>query len=137
MTEVTEDSLQAFLDRFYQFYDAVVRKIALDFDAHPPCCEVVVDAQDAESASGWSRVTLRVQACSSFRFEMGRTTFEVLSSGLQVGWSERQVGWSERQILLFLDAYPDDDGLPDVSSNKAFVAGRDLWWSATHINDES
>lgn len=129
MTKLDEASLGAFLGRFYDFYDGVVRRVAVDFEARPSTCEVVIDAQDAESASGWSRVVLRVSGCSRFRLEMGRTSFEVLSSGIQVGWVDDLV-------FLFLDAYPDDEGLPDLSSNRAYVAGDDIQWSATPVTAE-
>jgi hypothetical protein len=105
-----------------------VRQVTVDFEAKPATCEVVVDVMDAESESGWSRVVLRVQGCSRFRLEIGRTTFEVLSSGIQVGWNEDLV-------FLFLDAYPDDEGLPDINTNRAYVAGEDILWFAKPITD--
>ncbi len=126
MNQLDATSLGGFLRRFYDFYDGVVRRVSVDFDSEYPRCEVVVDAQDAESASGWSRVVLRVKGCSSFRLEAGRTSFEVLSSGIQVGWSEGSV-------LLFLDAYPDDEGLPDLETNRGYVAGAALCWVATPL----
>lgn len=129
MKKLDEASLRAFLGRFYDFYDGVVRQVTLHFEAKPPTCEVVVDVQDAESESGWSRVVLRVDGCSGFRLEAGRTTFAVLSSGIQVGWEESLV-------FLFLDAYPDDEGLPDIMTNRGYVVGDALHWSATPVSTD-
>jgi hypothetical protein len=126
---LNEASLGAFLGRFFDFYDGVVRQVSVDFEAKPPACQVVVDAQDAESASGWSRVVLRMRGCSRFRLEVGRTSFEVLSSGIQVGWIEDLV-------FLFLDAYPDDEGLPDIKTNRGYLAGDELQWSATPVTTD-
>ena len=124
MHTLDEATLDVFLGRFHHVYDGVVRRVTTDFEADSTTCEIAIDAQDAQSPSGWSRVELRAQGCSRFRFEVGRTTFEVLSSGIQVGWVEDQV-------ILFLDAYPDDEGLPDIRTNRGYVAGDRLLWSAT------
>lgn len=124
MNKLDEASLGSFLARFYDLYDGVVRRVTMDFEAKPPTCEVAVEAQDAESESGWSRVVISVRGCSRFRLEADRTSFEVLSSGVQVGWIDGLV-------FLFLDAYPDDEGLPDIDSNRAYVAGEELQWSST------
>ncbi|MEQ1508514.1 MAG: hypothetical protein ABMB14_40155 [Myxococcota bacterium] len=122
MYEVVAGSLDAVLSRFFQFYDAVVRRVDVDFAGGRPQCEIVIDAQDAESTSGWSRVVFRMVGVEQFRLEMGKTTFQVLSSGIQIGWHECQV-------FLFLDAFPDDDELPKVSSNRAYFAGDALFWT--------
>lgn len=119
MTEIQQATCEAFLARSYQFYDAVVRGVVVDFETRPTSCDLKIDAQDAESPSGWSRVVLSISGVTSFRFEVGRTTFAVLSSGVQLAW--RPDG-----ILLILDAYPDDVGLPDLNSNHAFVVGRTI-----------
>jgi hypothetical protein len=129
MKKLEQASVGQFLARFYGFYDGVVREITMNFESQAPACEVVVNAQDTESASGWSRVVMQVRGCSEFRLEVGRTTFEVLSSGLQVAWDRGQV-------FLILDAYPDDEGLPDTQTNCGYVAGADIFWSAAPVNAE-
>lgn len=123
MTDMTERDVDTFLDRFHRFYDAVVRRVSLDFESRPLTCVVVVDAQDSLSASGWARVELHVGQVRSFRFEQGLKVFEVLSSGIQLGW---QAG----DVVLVLDAYPDDPGLPDLTSNSAYVVGAWCRWAA-------
>lgn len=123
MNIIDEASLDGFLSRFFNFYDGVVQQVSLDFRAEPLTCDVVMHAQDTESPSGWSEVVLRINDMTECRLEIGRTSFQVLSSGLQVGW----VGGS---VLLFLDAYPDEDGLPPIDTNSAYVGGREMQWSA-------
>lgn len=129
MNKLEQASIGEFLTRFYNFYDGVVRRVSVNFEANPPTCEVVVDAQDAESASGWSRVVMQVRGCSQFRLEVGRTTFEVLSSGVQVAWEDGLA-------FLFLDAYPDDEGLPDTRMNQGYVAGEEILWAAVPTTDD-
>lgn len=126
MNKLEQASIREFLARFYNFYDGVVRRVSVNFEADPPTCEVVVDAQDAESASGWSRVVMQVRGCSQFRLELGRTTFEVLSSGVQVAWEGGLA-------FLFLDAYPDDEGLPDTGTNHGYIAGEEILWAAAPV----
>ncbi len=120
------NSAAAFMERFYHFYDGVVRRISIHLEQHPMSIDITVDAQDAESPSGWARLHLQLQGVASFRLEVGATSFEVLSSGIQIGWDAGRV-------TLFLDAYPDDDGLPDISTNKGYIVGESLHWTAVPV----
>ncbi|MES2642726.1 MAG: hypothetical protein V4850_24800 [Myxococcota bacterium] len=126
MELLNQEVCEAFLRRFYNFYDGVVRSVRIDFESTPSTCSVVVDARDADSASGWSRIEFVVHEVGAFRFDAGRTTFEVLSSGIQVGWVNGQ-------LLLVLDAYPDDVDFPDLATNRAHVAGASCSWAATRL----
>jgi hypothetical protein len=103
--------------RFYDFYDGVVCSVRLELRTEPRRCEVVIQTQDRESDSGWSNVQFAVQRVSECRFQIGKSTFEVLSGGLQFGW----LGSS---VCVVFDAYPDDGpGLPDLGNNIAYVIG--------------
>jgi hypothetical protein len=58
-----------------------------------------------------------VQRVSELRFHLGKSTFEVLSGGIQLGWQGES-------ICVVFDAYPDDGpGLPDLRTNIAYVIG--------------
>lgn len=115
--DLRPDVVGDFKARFFDFYDAVVSSVRLDLDANPRRCEVLLQAQDRESKSGWSNVRFSVRGVSECRFQIAKSTFEVLSGGLQLAWQEQA-------LYLVLDAYPDDGpGLPDLRTNIAYVVG--------------
>lgn len=127
MTKLSPESRSDLMHRFYDFYDAVVCDVEIRLRGESPACQIVVQSQDREADSGWSTVTFDVHRPSEFRFELGRTTFEVLSSGIQIAWRAGS-------IYLVLDAYPDDDGeLPDLRTNSAYVAGAECLWAALPV----
>jgi hypothetical protein len=114
---ILRENASEVLERFYLFQDGVVSAVSLQLRAEPRRCEVVVQAQDRDSASGWSTVRFVVQSVSECRFQLGNSTFEVLSGGIQLGW----VGDS---ICVVFDAYPDDGPqLPVLKTNTAYVMG--------------
>lgn len=118
-----------FHERFFDFYDGVVRGIELEVGVASRSCTIEVQCKDRDSPSGWARVTFAVRAVTEFRFQLGRTTFEVLSGGMQIAWCDGRV-------YLVLDAYPDDGpDLPDLSKNIAYVAGGDCEWSCVEDLD--
>lgn len=104
------------LGRYHQFYDGVVVEIRLLMHGQAGCL-VTIECMDRNAASGWSRVSLEIKEVSQFKFQYGKTTFEVLSSGLQFMWRGGLV-------TVFLDAYPDDEGFPDLGGNNAYIVGR-------------
>jgi len=114
---ILRESASEVLERFYQFQDGVVYSVSLELRGVPRRCEVLVQAQDRESASGWSNVRFVVQSVSECRFQLGKSTFEVLSGGIQLGWVRDS-------ICVVFDAYPDDGPqLPELQTNSAYVIG--------------
>lgn len=123
--------LKLFRERFYDFQDGVVCFVDLKLRATPCTCRIEIQCMDRDSASGWSTVTLNVQVVSEFRFQVGRTTFEVLSGGIQFAWRDKS-------IYVVLDAYPDDGtDLPDIAKNIAYVVGESCEWSSADYIPES
>lgn len=121
---LTQDDLVEFQNRFWSFSDGVVREVLLRV-SHPRSCVISVECKDRDSQTGWATVVFAVEAVRKFRFELGRTSFAVLSSGMQFAWRQDEV-------FVVLDAYPDDPGdLPDLSKNTAFVSGRSCDWSVS------
>lgn len=115
MIEITKDDAAQIMARFYDFADGVVDRIELDLPGK--ALAVVVLCQDAMSTTGWSSVRFLVTGVEEFRLELGKTTFEVLSSGIQFLWRQNLV-------YLVLDAYPDDPETSlDLTANRAFVGG--------------
>lgn len=128
--KLTPESRADFMHRFYDFYDAVVCDVDIRLRGAEPACQITIQSQDREAESGWSTVTFEVRLPSEFRFELSRTTFEVLSSGLQIAW---RAGC----VVLVLDAYPDDaEELPDLKTNTAYVVGTRCSWTASPVELE-
>lgn len=124
---LTPQELPAFRSRFCDFHDGVVREVLLGFGGGADRCRVVVDCKDRNSGSGWARVELAIEGVTRCRFELGRTTFEVLSEGIHIEWLDAEV-------LIVLDASPNGpQKLPDLSRNTAYVSGRRCNWSAVSI----
>ena len=120
----------AVTERFYQFEDGVIRRIIVELGA-PPRCSIEIECGDRESVSGWARIILAVTGVTRFAFRYGKTTFEVLSGGVQFAWSDSLV-------TVMLDAYPDGDS-PDLAENAAYVSGSscDLEVLQTNIKTSS
>jgi len=124
------EHVAVFHERFYDFYDGVVRKVDLEVGVASRVCSIEVQCKDRDSSSGWSRVTFVVRGVKEFTFQLGRTTFEVLSGGAQIAWQGDRV-------YVFLDAYPyDGPGLPELSKNTAYVAGEECDWICVEELDD-
>jgi hypothetical protein len=121
---LTRENLGAVLYRFWSFEDGVVRSVTLSGSGTRRTVVVVIECMDREAERirggerpGWAHVELVVRTVSQFRFELGRTTYSVLSGGIQVAWRGEK-------IYVVLDAYPDEpEDLPDLKTNTAFVVG--------------
>lgn len=125
---LTEANSEGFRLRFYEFFDAVVSQVSVTPRSRSNddwTCRLEIEAQDS-STGGWALVSLQLEDVLEFTFSKGRSSFAVLSSGIQLFWSPDR-------LLLVLDAYPDDPGIPDLSRNIAFVACRRCSWSVTPI----
>jgi hypothetical protein len=119
--QLSRDNIEEIRGRFFEFFDGVVRSVRIDSvegkDRTIRTCEISLDAKDRDSVRGWSRVNLRISGVSEFRFQHGRTIYEVLSDGIQVVWRENS-------IYVLLDANPDDNQqLRELSKNIAYVIG--------------
>ena len=124
---LTEENSEAFRLRFYEFFDAVVRQVSVTSRSRTMNweCHIDIEAQDS-TTGGWALVSLQLEEVLEFTFSKGKSSYAVLSSGLQLFWSPER-------LLLVLDAYPDDPGIPDLSRNLAFVACRRCSWTVTAI----
>src|SRR4051794_28971277 len=115
---IDEANIGALLDRFYNFDDGVICSVHVGMRAGPRTCEVIVEAMDRFSGSGWSTVRFMVHEVSEYRFQFGKkSSFEVLSGGVQFAWRNGS-------LYVVFDAYPDDGPqLPDLAKNMAYVIG--------------
>jgi hypothetical protein len=120
--ELTPDNLSMLLHRFYNFDDAVVAHVDLALRPRPLSCTIDVHAGDRTTPGGWSAVRFVVHESNDFRFALGRTSFLVLSFGLQFIWKNGL-------IYVLLDAVPEGGTeLPDLTNSKGYVAGKRCVW---------
>jgi hypothetical protein len=115
--ELTQETLVELRRRFVDFYDGVVARVDLQLRATPRRCEVTVHCQDLEAKDGWSAIRLTMTGVDEFRFELGRSTFEVLSFGIQFVWKETLV------YMVLAPAADELPELPDLARNIGYVVG--------------
>ena len=116
-----------FLARFQTFCDAVL----CEFSCQPgseTSCQLVFEAKDEYTPGGWSRVTLRLENVSSWKFAVNMNcAFYILSNGLHLLHHD---GSFYMDVNELIDA---SDDLEDyLNSNFHFVMHA-LWWQATEI----
>ncbi len=125
MNDLTVDSLQYFLDRFLTFHDAVLRSctVLLSTQSNTLSCDICIEAQDDESPSGWSTVTLRLHGLKVIHFDRRSSGIEVLSFGLQVFFLSDTV-------RVYLDPDPIHEAMLELHDSLAYVIGTSLEWKA-------
>lgn len=125
MNTLTPESLQYFLDRFLTFYDAVLRSCAMEVSTHTNklSCDICIEAQDDESPSGWSTVTLRLHGLKIVHLDRQASGIEVLSFGLQVFFLHDTV-------RVYLDPDPVHESMLELRDSLAYVIGTSLQWKA-------
>ena len=124
MQALTASSKLDFLSRFSDFEDSVLRSANVSLWPDDKRCELLIQAPDRESPSGWSNLTLRVLGVKCVHLDRSRYGVEVLGFGLQVFFRADAV-------YLFLDASYEREVMPELSSNAAFVTGEGVEWEAT------
>jgi hypothetical protein len=118
-----------FLSRFYDLSDAVIRKIEHDYlSTGVQTTTVTIEAQDQLAAEGWSHLAIRVSGVRELVFKEGRTTCQILSSGVQIDWYDG---------LVFCDFSPystapisiDDVVNPSSTSAENRIGAEQIrWW---------
>lgn len=117
-----------FLARFSNFYDAVLH----EFSCKPgsvTSCELIFEAQDKHAPSGWSRVVVRLENVTSWKFaESMNCAFYIISSGVHLLY---------RDELFYMDVNELGDPSEDINdflgSDFHFVAPS-FQWQAVNID---
>ena len=124
MNLLTPDTLQYFLARFCTFYDAVLRSCSAFVSKEGKLsCDICIEAQDDESPSGWSNVTLRLHGLKIVHLDRQVSGIEVLSFGLQVYFLQDTV-------RVYLDPDPIHENMLELHDSLAYVIGQSLEWKA-------
>jgi hypothetical protein len=107
------------LERFYDFGDAIIRSVAIDF--HPPKANhratIVCSARDRDNDANWCNVTWYVNQLAECLVAEGRVTNIILSQGLQIGW------FSNKVYLDFAPYTVEPDDEEDFRRSGFYVSG--------------
>jgi hypothetical protein len=121
---LSPESATAFLDRFWNFYDGVIRRIALDLPRQRSAQIGKVDvlARDKKADDAWVVCTLQLLGLQEFVIREGKTSFLVLSDGLKLVWDSGRV---------FIDFGTGEDKptLEDIRSAGFYLSGQRVEWS--------
>jgi hypothetical protein len=119
--------LTAWNERFCTFNDAVLRSWSLKFESTTTIVEIVIEAQDLKSPSGWSFVTIRLSDVSSLKLCHGPDmNYQVLSNGLH------SLFYSDRVALEFGYFIDPPNSFSELTSSPCHVVARILEWEARH-----
>jgi hypothetical protein len=129
MQPLTASDLPAFMERFCDFDDAVFYNADVNLRAGVAHCDLLIEAQDRASPSGWSNVTIRVLKVSRVHLDRTGHCIEVLTCGLQVFFTAEGVS-----VFLDADVFPED--MPEISKNLAYVTGAGIQWQAEFIQGQ-
>jgi hypothetical protein len=129
MQPLTASDLPAFMDRFCDFDDAVLRDTNVNLRTDAEFCDLRIEAPDRASPSGWSNVTIRVLKVSRVHLDRTGHCIEVLTCGLQLFFTAEGVS-----VFLDADVFPED--MPEISKNSAYVTGAGIQWQAEFIQGQ-
>jgi hypothetical protein len=123
--ELSPSNLRLFLDRFQDFYDAVIRQAQVNFmNGHRRThVTVVLSVQDKETVvnRGWVNVTLNIEDIEKIKLLEGKTTCVVLSGGLQGGF------FNDNIYLSFCSSWKPENK-DEFEDSDFFVAGKKCTW---------
>ena len=105
MKTLESDEIADFLARFSNFYDAVLHEFSCKPGAQTSC-ELNFEAKDEQAPSGWSRVTIRLENVTSWKFAAPTNcAFYIMSQGVHL---------LHRDELFYLDVNELYDSSEDI-----------------------
>lgn len=126
MNTLNQQEAAAFLERFYSFTDAVLRKVEIAYaNDGGRTVKVWVATRDAKAMAndGWVCVRLVVSRVQDFCFaDTANTTAAVITNGIHLCWFSGSVGLD---FGHFVD--PPED-LIELKSSRLFVIGTLASW---------
>jgi hypothetical protein len=127
MSTLNQTQTSEFLERFYAFNDAVLRKVEISYakDGERSVTVWVATRDAKETANdGWVCVRLVISRAQDFCFaDAANTTGAVISNGVHICWFGGAIGLD---FGHFVD--PPDD-LAELKSSKYFVTGASVDWT--------
>jgi hypothetical protein len=116
-------SLPEFLERFYSFNDALIRRVEHRYLASGGReTTLTISGRDQQSSTGRSNVVVVISEVSEICFREGNSTRQVLSDGMTVAWFDGVV-WCD------LSPYTSEpDSIDDFRKSDFYVVGKVLTW---------
>jgi hypothetical protein len=120
-SSVTPDGVSEFLDRFFSFYDGVIRRIVLELTRAAAARRAVIDvmARDRRSNEDWVMCSIEVLGLAEYLIQEGpKGSYQVLSDGLKMVW---------QGDLVFLDfGTSKEPDIEEIRSGGFFFAGNNV-----------
>jgi hypothetical protein len=132
MHTLAQQDAPSFLERFYSFNDALLRRVEHSYSpsGHKQTT-ITISGRDQQSETGRSNVTLVIHDVSEIGFREGKDTRQVLSDGLTVAWFDERV-WCD-----FSPYATEPESLDDFRRSDFYVVGKGLSWrTAPYGEDE-
>jgi hypothetical protein len=131
MTTLDPHSLSEFLDRFWAFNDAVIRRIQHCYiPGGTQQSSITLSTKDQDSENDWSNVTLVITGVSEILFREGVSTRQVLSDGLSLKWINGQF-WCD-----FSPHSSDPEDEAEIRRSDFYIAGATLNWTVAPYAEE-
>ena len=123
MPKISPTTVSAFLERFYQCADGVVREVQVDFVTKSATVTLSCQDREREIRQPWINLVFDVQEVVELRLIEGESTCVVLSQGLHVGFFDG---------LIYLDFCPytaAPAGVEDFKRSHFLVVGERCTWA--------
>ena len=129
-TPISGESAAAFLARFRNFYDGVIRRMAFDFTRDSYLRTVVVDllGRDREAGDAWVLCTLKIIGLEEFVIREQKSSFLVLSDGIKFIWA------ADRAYIDF-GTVEDEPNLDEIRAAGFYLSGREVEWSVRPLGE--
>lgn len=127
---LTKDAVQGLLERFHGFDDGLIRSIRIDLAAPKPQRSATIVCSAREHTTGdWCNVRWIVRGLLGFQLSEGKTSYIVLSQGIQIGWFDER-------IYLDLGPYTcEPDCEDDYRQSGMYFVGRQVHWLREPYNE--
>jgi hypothetical protein len=136
MNTLTAENSQAFLERFSEGHDGVIRALAITFRYHlrkETIGAVTISLRDSQTQEngGWVNLVIEMEGVAEFVFREGRVSYQVICPEIHIGRFEG---------LLFIDfggctEQPEDAN--GFRSSEFYFASRSVRWRIEPYQENS
>jgi len=124
MKKLEKSEIVPWMNRFNQFYDAVIRDVEINSEQNNIRFKVVIETNDSLSKTEWSHVSLHFEKCTSLSFVRSRKlNYDVLSNGLNL------ICLDGKWAVDFGDLFDLPASISEVEGSKFYVVSDSLSWS--------
>ena len=116
--QLTKERFATLTREYSGFHDAVVSAVSVSIAQGVHRCSAKILARRSDDSNLWDALEFEFHHIAAYRFEYGRRTYEVLSEGVQVFWTESGL------LVVFDVADASMTDAPDLEQNLAFVKAK-------------